>query len=212
MMIKKFLPLLFLFAGFQVNATIIDVPNSTYLGTEGDPLTGAIGVAVDGILYDVTFQDGTCIALFSGCDENSDFAFQTRDAALLASGALRDQVFGGFFASGVYDDDPELVQGISSNEYGAIITPFRAWDTSKGTLADFFGLKNYASDYYGLADSASNNQRLISWDSSGHRYVYAVWVPASVSERSIAPVSEPSIIALFALGIAGFWFPRRRQS
>jgi len=30
-------------------------------------LVGAFDVLVDGDLYDVSFEDGTCIALFDGC-------------------------------------------------------------------------------------------------------------------------------------------------
>ena len=56
-------------------------------------LTGALGVSVDGTLYDVTFQDGTCAGLFAGCDDNSDFVFSSATAASSASQALLDQVF-----------------------------------------------------------------------------------------------------------------------
>ena len=47
---------------------------------------------VDGSLYDFEFLDGTCVALFSGCDDISDFTFSTVAAATLASQALLDQV------------------------------------------------------------------------------------------------------------------------
>ena len=46
----------------------------------------------DGNLYDVQFLDGSCISLFNGCDDVSDFTFQTQAAAILASQALLDQV------------------------------------------------------------------------------------------------------------------------
>lgn len=51
-------------------------------------LTGANGVDVNGTLYDVTFQEGSCVALFSGCDSAADFAFGTDVAASAASSAL----------------------------------------------------------------------------------------------------------------------------
>ena len=38
-------------------------------------LLGATGVSVNGTLYDVTFIDGSCVALFDGCDAPADFAF-----------------------------------------------------------------------------------------------------------------------------------------
>jgi hypothetical protein len=49
---------------------------------------GASDVLVDGSLYDVQFLDGTCIDLYDGCDEVSDFTFQTSASAVLASQAL----------------------------------------------------------------------------------------------------------------------------
>ena len=45
------------------------------LNVVGGQLMGASGVDVGGILYDVEFLDGTCIDLFSGCDESADFDF-----------------------------------------------------------------------------------------------------------------------------------------
>ena len=54
---------------------------------------GAAGVDVGGTLYDVTFRDVTCIALFDGCDEASDFTFATQGDARVASQALLDRVF-----------------------------------------------------------------------------------------------------------------------
>ena len=42
---------------------------------------------------DVESLDGTCIALFNGCDDVADFTFQMEASAILASQALLDQVF-----------------------------------------------------------------------------------------------------------------------
>jgi len=56
-------------------------------------LTGATGVDVDGSLFDVVFLDDTCRDLFDGCDDPSDFVFQTSVEALTASIALLEQVF-----------------------------------------------------------------------------------------------------------------------
>ena len=68
---------------------------------------------MDGNLYDVQFLDGTCIGLYNGCDEISDFTFQTQSSAALASQALLDQVFldGPL---GNFDSDPTLTFGCSS--------------------------------------------------------------------------------------------------
>ena len=63
------------------------------LNVVGGQLMGASGVDVGGTLYNVEFLDGTCIDLYSGCDENTDFTIDSEASALLASQALLDQVF-----------------------------------------------------------------------------------------------------------------------
>lgn len=55
-------------------------------------LVGASGVNVGGVLYDVQFGDGSCVSLYGGCDQSSDFTFQTEAQATLAINALLDQV------------------------------------------------------------------------------------------------------------------------
>ena len=55
-------------------------------------LVGATGVNVGGTVYDVQFVDGSCIDVYGGCDEVSDFPFTTLADATLAAQALLDQV------------------------------------------------------------------------------------------------------------------------
>ena len=79
---------------------------------------------VDGSSYDVAFSDGTCAALFDGCDSVSDFAFQSYAGALSASLALRDQVFldSGL---GLFDSDPRLTAGCDDPAFGCqALTPY----------------------------------------------------------------------------------------
>ena len=73
-------------------------------------LMGASDVLVDGNLYDVQFLDGTCIGLYNGCDEISDFTFQTLTSASLASQALLERVFLDGPA-GTFDSSPSLTHG-----------------------------------------------------------------------------------------------------
>jgi len=79
------------------------------LNVVGGQLLGASDVLVDGSLYNVEFLDGTCIDLYSGCDDVSDFTFQTQAAALLAAQALLDQVF--LDGADLFDTNPELTFG-----------------------------------------------------------------------------------------------------
>jgi hypothetical protein len=56
-------------------------------------LIGASDVSVLGTRYDVSFVEGTCAAVFSGCDEPSDLSFTDEDSGIAAAQALLDQVF-----------------------------------------------------------------------------------------------------------------------
>jgi len=70
---------LFIFAlGLQANAVTLDVVGEASNGV----LIGVSGFQFEGQTYDITFQDGTCVDLFSGCDSESDFPFPSESEAL----------------------------------------------------------------------------------------------------------------------------------
>jgi hypothetical protein len=83
---------------------------ATLIVVEGQ-LIGASGVDVGGKLYDVSFGDGSCVFLFNGCDEDSDFPFPSLADGLLAAQALADQVFNSDSILGSFDSDPGLTRG-----------------------------------------------------------------------------------------------------
>lgn len=62
------------------------------LVVEAGKLAGARNVMVGGVAYDVSFQDGTCTGLFSGCDAPGDFTFPSNATANAAITALNDTV------------------------------------------------------------------------------------------------------------------------
>lgn len=99
-----------LFASTSLGAILIT-------DTDSPPrLLGATNVDVNGILYDVSFQDGTCSELFNGCDQLSDFTFINESDATAAAQALMDQVlldiiFPGTTFLNAYDTFPHLVAG-----------------------------------------------------------------------------------------------------
>jgi hypothetical protein len=119
----RFLALVVLVLGW----TVTSVHASALLVVSGGILTGAKGVDVGGTLYDVEFMDGTCVALFNGCDNPAtDFTFTTQADALAASQALLDQVFldGG---QGNFDSTPSLTVGclVNDDATGCLaLTPF----------------------------------------------------------------------------------------
>ena len=83
--------------------------NSATLIIDGNGiLTGANGVNVNGTLYDVSFLDGTCAAVFEGCDSQSDITFTTPASATAAANALLQQVF-----IGIFNTNTALIRGCS---------------------------------------------------------------------------------------------------
>jgi hypothetical protein len=90
------------------------------LQVTGGILTGATGVNVGGTLYNVSFQDGTCAELFSGCDSGADFLFN-QVTGNLAAQAFLDQVFLDG-PDGPFDSAPQMTRGClgTTNECTAL--------------------------------------------------------------------------------------------
>jgi hypothetical protein len=89
---------------------------------DGGELVGATGVAALGNFYDVKFVDGTCIGLFSNCDNAiEDFAFSNPSEVGRAGYALLEQVFidNGFD----FGSKPELTQGCESSTNCQVLIP-----------------------------------------------------------------------------------------
>jgi len=155
------------------------------LNVVGGQLLGASGVDVGGTLYDVEFLDGTCIALFGGCDELSDFSFTSMAAATQASQALLDQVFIDG-TGGNFDTQPSLTNGCANPSSCYAITPYGLIPVSHAAIGTALNLVG--------VDSASNDVYPIPVDTtSDPGVVYASW--------SVVP--EPGTGILLALGLFG---------
>ena len=72
-------------------------------------LTGLKGVTAGGLVYDVMFDDGSCVDVFSGCDGSEDFLFDTEEEARTLAEAVLDGVDDG--PLGAFDSDPGLTFG-----------------------------------------------------------------------------------------------------
>ena len=171
------------------------------LDVVGGQLMGASGVLVDGSLYDVQFVDGTCIDLYNGCDDVSDFTFPTHASALLASQALFDQVFlDGPLGS--FDSDPELTNGCSSLFSFSCepITPYAPYDAHQVHIVQAL---NYSpeAEAVGYGDWS----RSIIWMKNlmgGSKMTSALWAPAAI-------VPEPSTGLLVSIGLTALAARRR---
>ncbi len=180
-------------AGLCFLLLISSSASAATLNVSGGQLLGASGVIVDGSSYNVEFLDGTCIALYSGCDDVSDFTFQTSAAALLASNALLDQVFQD--GANLFDSDPELTAGCTSLTQCGVRTPY---GFSSGLVlvvttlnrAPPLGDGRFIAGYPGGEDLAGDPLK-----------VYAVW----------APVPEPGTAVLMGLGLLGLSVRNRRE-
>lgn len=177
----------------QAGAAVLQVNTSGIL-------TGAIKVNVAGMLYNVTFADGSCNSVFNGCVQSA-FAFNTRADAIIAAQSLLDQVFVNG-PEGRFDDFPERTFGCSSTSACGAIVPYALSgstgliglfaDNGSSTTTDFVG---------GISAGRSIDFRTYP------QYTFAVFQSAAP-----AAVPEPTSIALFGLALAGLAFTRHRKA
>ena len=174
--------------GMALAMTASPVSAATLVLNGGGELTGARGVSVGGALYDVDFVDGTCVDLFTGCDENSDFTFAGDNVtAELAAEALHNQVF-----IGVFDDNPSLTHGCTGLLCIAW-TPVSVSGLTVGGL-NAFNL-SLAANANGSPDFVAFNQIESSRDFADEPSdVWARW-----SEVSTVPLPAAGWMLLFAV-------------
>ena len=151
-------------------------------------LQGADQVLISGNYFDVDFVDGSCVSIFDGCDNDSDFFFSDSLEARHASQALLDQVL---VAS--WDSTPSLVDGCDDGFLlCSILTPY-----TLGISTTSFVQVDIAHNEE-LYDGRSMGLMPRNSDFSSHgRYVWAVWSES----LPVSSVPLPATLPLLALGL-----------
>jgi hypothetical protein len=172
---------------------------SAVLQVSSGELTGALGVNVDGTLYDVQFVETSCPALYSGCDELSDFTFQSAAAAGLASRALILEVFLDG-PDGDFDTVPSLTFGCESATRCLVFTTY-----APPRPEDGFAPTAVAENTAGLDVSFPNSAiSLFLNTSNSPEFVMARWTLTN-------GVVEPGSLALLSLGLLALTWRSRKK-
>ena len=180
--------LLLLISTNTSHALLLDIDNGELLG--------ASNIEIDGILYNVSFREGTCIELFNDCDETLDFLFQDKASANKASLALLSSVF----STSSFDDDPALTFGCESSDICTIWTPY---DISTNIVLTSV-MYNYSTTSI-LIDGFSN------LDTVTRPVDMSLSTTATFAAWSLAtPVVAPSTFALMCIGLLGLGFKFQR--
>jgi len=136
---------------------LISSSSNAALIVVSDELLGATDVYVSGLgTYNISFQDGSCSNIFSGCDSLSDFAFNNFDDAFAAGQALLEQVFIDS-TYGQFDSKPELIAGCEDFDQCIALIPHKLtseWVFSKNIINS----KSEANDRLSYTSNLGHDQ------------------------------------------------------
>lgn len=161
-------------------------------------LTGALGVNVEGSLFDVRFVDGTCVSAFDGCNSLSDFDETSSSQALKLGQAMRDQVFVDD-PLGDFDTDPSKTLGCESTSFG-FCRAYIPYGIQAGVLRSAITVKNNV----GVGGTQVSGGTIGS-GFGGDSVTFARVSP------SVVPAPPAAAALLTAIGVFA-WASRRRAS
>ncbi|WP_282608506.1 hypothetical protein [Pelagibius sp. Alg239-R121] len=184
-------------AGLVVPGTAQALP---ILNIESGQLTGAQNLKIGGKLFDVQFVEGSCISIFDGCDEASDFVFSNEAEAFGAGQALLNLVFLDSL-DGMFDSSPALTFGCTSSQNCAVAIPFAV-----SPMPDAVGVVLARNEEGVDTDSLTSQLTVKDFDSAmSSSGVYGHFTPH-------ASVPEMGTLWLFAFGVSVFAFFAHRRT
>lgn len=171
----------------------------------GGKLTGISEVEVGGVLYDVTFQNGSFSSIYG---DPSNLTFTNYADAFTASTTLLSLMVDGIVASdgNTYNLDTNngMVGGCANYVYCDMLTTYGVFTDATGveraassSARNFYDV--YSDFVTGISLTADYDTSPLPW------YTYAVWTEST-------PVPEASGLVLLGLGLLGFGFARRKAS
>ena len=171
-------------------------------------LTGVQGVDVGGTLYDVTFREGICADIFSGCDNPADdFAFTDPIMALFAGSRMLIEF---------NTLPPDITFGCADPNICVLVVPY-GLGVSNGNPVVFAALaSNVVNNHFDAVDvftgGPSGGQPrgvALSGDTSGSGAGdELVWADF----RPVAQAPEPATLVLMTAGLAGIGARRWRHA
>ncbi len=196
------------FVGLMALAMAGSANASVILITDiNDQLIGANNVEVNGTFYNVTFQDGSCASVFSGCDNaGDDFDFTDSGGAQDASTALVLQVFN----PSIFGSEPIRISGCDIAENCRVATPHALTLSINNDLlfnAKIANIFSGSSNTVGSLNSFPSSNFILSQGGFDPDATFARFTAVTVESS----IPEPRTLALFAIGLAGLGFMKRRE-
>jgi len=172
-------------------------------------LTKITEVDVNGVLYDVTFRNGSFNNIYGNA---SNLVFTNSSDAIAASNTLLslmgDNVVGSDGLIYDFEHGNWLVNGCNNYVYCDMLTTYGVSTTASGNeIAHSVYARNF-NDLYASpgtdSDFVMSTGLLTNYDTSTTPwYTYSIWTES-------ATVPEPSILSLLGIGLLGFAFAKRK--
>ena len=179
--------------------------------SESGRLLGAADVDLNGTLYDVELLGGSCESVFTGCNQASDFTFQTQDAAIAASQALLDQVFVNG-PDGNFDSTPAATGNCTFGDFCSALTPYSvAFIGTFTSYIQYSDARNYTGLSNDLVSTGMRSATYINRWQPNSRQTWARW-SLSPNNQSTTAVPEAPSVLLLGVGLLAMALARRARA